>query len=202
MDADLDTICRLNGADGVTPGWRVTTRSWTARRRRVAAAPNGVATGNLNAGAVTGPKIAANAITWPNLLLDSYARIGRSLTGQSIPSATFTALVFDSIGINLGGMYNAGQPDRVTIQTAGFYVFGSGGAFATSGVGQNRMMQLSAGANLGQTSVRPSTTIPTDLTVASGNYLGAGTTLQVFVYQDSGGALQIATTSIWICRIS
>jgi hypothetical protein len=133
MDADLDTIyAAWNG--GVNTANLV---DGSVTTPKLANAPNGVTTAKLNDGAVTWAKFGGD---------QTFARVYRAANAQVIATGTFTALTFDTVVMNQGGLYNTGANDRFTVAPTGVYVFGASVEIDTSAAGARRMLLLNVGA--------------------------------------------------------
>jgi hypothetical protein len=201
MDADLDTIyAAWNG--GVATANLI---DGSVTTPKLATAPNGAGTANLNDLAVTTAKLADGAVTWPKLTLQSYARVHRN-AALSIPNNAQTAITFDTIETNVGGLFVAGSPDRFTIQQNGVYLFGGVCGLAGAAGGANRLLFIQlAGANLVEQSGPVGPTVFFAMSTIAA--LTAGQAMQLIVYQDSGGALalNVAGTpqpTFWIARMA
>jgi len=115
---------------------------------------------------------------------------------QSINSATFTALTFDSEDLDVGSMHSTvSNTDRFTVPTGGggLYLFTAFTNFSVSATGQiGLVFELN-----GTTQIGPFTTIPNNATVAGGievsflAVLAAADYIRILAYQSSGGALSV-----------
>lgn len=118
------------------------------------------------------------------------ARVRRT-TNQAVATATFTPISFDTTFYNVGGIWSAGSPTRLTAPVDGYYeVKGQvrwannttntrGLWFQKNGTG-NRIQGVYAPA---MNSLEQSTSTVIQLT--------AGDYIEVLAYQDSGGSLNI-----------
>jgi hypothetical protein len=181
--------------------------------------PTGPATGDLDgssypapviaAGKVTTAKLADGAVTFVKRGEVAQARVERSAGAgaQSIPSATSTRVVFDSILTNIGGIYSAAQPDRFTVPTAGFYLIGGTIQWAAGGVGE-RDVAIALDVNspldtwIGTVSTPPASFTMAQ-TVTTARQLTASMIVSLVAWQDSGAALNIFAGSalFWIVRV-
>lgn len=148
--------------------------------------------------------------TYPNPTLKNvgsdggFARVYRA-AAYSVPNAAMTALTFDTVVTNQGGLWAAGTPDRLTIPTTGVYLFGASVQFTSSGVGGNRrIIQLQIGAWVYAVAEGPGGMFTAANVVAAAK-LNAADTVQVFVYQDTGAALALQVAwqvpNLWACRL-
>lgn len=126
----------------------------------------------------------------------------RRTTIQSIPSGVQTAVAFDLARYDTDGMWSAGMPTRLTIQTAGRYHVGFIASFdEPTGAGSLRGASLWVNGTLVIATVvvlpRPGGS-QTQLPVVSGDYAFAvGDYLEGRVVQDSGGAVPVFSFSAW-----
>jgi hypothetical protein len=201
VDADLDTIyAAWNGNVGTANliDGAVTTAKL---------ADSAVTSVKIADGAIATVDLAAGAVTWPKLSLQTYARVFRGSSQQSIASGASTVLSYDTINVNVGGLYSAGTPDRFTIQQAGLYVFGGGFGFPPTGGGASRTAYLSTTGG-GTVAVQTGAIAPNvvNLTVATLMSLSAGEVVQLNAVQDSGAAILTATGTalphLWIARVA
>jgi Repeat of unknown function (DUF5907) len=134
------------------------------------------------------------------------ARVIRKGTAQSIPTGTWTNLTFLTAVTNVGGLYTAGAPDRLTIAQSGFYLVGAAAQFVDGpAAGTDRLMTLYEGSNqIVGFAAKP--TAYQQMAVTSGITLAAGAVLTVQVYQNSGGPLDVGAvgvteSSLWAVRV-
>jgi hypothetical protein len=118
---------------------------------------------------------------------------------QSIPDSTITVVSWNAAGANTDNMWVASQPTQLTVQTAGWYaillqdswtgatqsnrscgIMINGTSEATNGVAKNWF----AGSLNG----------PWYHQVVAYEHLAAGATIYGYVYQVSGGALNLVTS--------
>lgn len=122
------------------------------------------------------------------------ARVYRT-TGQSIPSATFTAISFDTERYDQDALWDVANPTRLTCTRAGIYLIVGAVIYATGATGQRQTgIRLNGATFLAAVNggVAVATTIfpchnPTTICqLAVGNYV------ELVAYQDSGGAVNVA----------
>lgn len=116
-------------------------------------------------------------------------------TAQSVANATWAATTFDqTLFDNYGGHSNSSNNSRYTAQVAGWYSLRCGGGWATgsagggrgSGIYKNGAFYTAGAAVAGSTNVIASTPVSKDVFLAVGDYV------ELFVWQNSGGALNTA----------
>jgi hypothetical protein len=174
----------------------------TIAAARLPVAPSGIQTANVNDGAVTAAKLAPDA----NQTLVMRATVA-SQTAQSIPTGAWTALTFAYVVQNIGGMYSAASPDRLTFQQSGYYLVGAGLPFddATgTGVRALRLSLSGFGNSLREVSVKGNPWAGFSLTQAQ--VFIAPDFLQAWAYQDSGAALNTRVPApgpmLWAVRLA
>ncbi|GAA1030811.1 MULTISPECIES: TNF domain-containing protein [Amycolatopsis] len=129
--------------------------------------------------------------------------IAKQTTGQSIPNATNTLVNFQSAAVNTDNMWNASQPNQLTIQHAGIYLLYSQtryGAVANSlseAVTTSLLVNGTAvpgNAVSTQAQIPPSIGAGTALMCISLVNLAAGSTVYLNAWQSTtGGAITLDT---------
>jgi hypothetical protein len=126
-------------------------------------------------------------------------------TTQSISNAVFTAVLFNSEDYDTGGFHSTvTNTSRFTVPSGagGLYLITANILFAANATGQRVLqVRLNGGSSgiaaiIGQQIV-PSATYSSVVMVASILTLNAGDYVEVFAYQDSGGALNIGTATAY-----
>ncbi|MEA3036821.1 MAG: hypothetical protein QOH04_2598 [Sphingomonadales bacterium] len=122
------------------------------------------------------------------------ARINHNAS-QATTTATPTVLSLNTTrranGVTVGA-------DRLTALEAGWYVVAGHVSFAANATGLRQMALKLSGASvyLGiATVLSASGAIATNLSVATVHYLAAGDYVQIEVYQDSGGSLNVLSAN-------
>lgn len=120
------------------------------------------------------------------------ARMYRS-TDQSIPNATLTQITFSAARWDTDTLTSGGT--QFTIQRAGAYRITAQVRFAANATGQRIVYIRLNGSTFLAIDSRQAVTggNPTDVTVPAEYELAAGNTVQLYVYQDSGGALNVTS---------
>jgi hypothetical protein len=135
-------------------------------------------------------------VTTANLRLPS-CRVYRS-SAQTIPNAgqtllSFTAARHDTMS-GIDPMWSAGDPTRVAIHTPGIYIATACVEFAANAAGMRTVALFDTAANqfFAIEESPPVGGDTTDLTCSSGPYyVAAATSFQVYVFQNSGAALEV-----------
>jgi hypothetical protein len=144
-----------------------------------------------------------NATGWVDLDVQQYARVTRA-TAQSIAHGTFTIVTpYTAVGSNVGGLWNAGAPDRLTIQEAGFYLVGGHVNFAQSSGGEIRSLYVQAGGlNLAPQASAKFAAATVDISAVGAIGLIASHIVQLMVYHDAGVALNVTAAELWVARVA
>lgn len=123
---------------------------------------------------------------------DISARVTRS-TAQSIANATETAISFDTVRWDTDGMWDAANATRLTCQTAGKYLIvgnvrfaGAAGGYRQAGIKINGTATYLA---IDKSSSLDSATV--DLNPVAVYDLAAGDFIELYVFQNSGGNLNV-----------
>ena len=138
--------------------------------------------------------------------------IARS-TNQSIDTATWTTLLFNSEEHDNAAMHNTtSNTDRITIPSDGIYAMGAYAIFAANGTG-TRSLQVSlnnatpgSGAIL-QTEIDGLASLAVYFNVMGTRTLSGGDILRCDVWQNSGGALNLLSSGLvsprfWCFKVS
>jgi hypothetical protein len=135
-------------------------------------------------------------VTTTNLRVPScrvYRGAAQSIASGSQTTLSFTAARHDTMsGIN--PMWTIGDPTRVVIRTPGIYIATAGVEFAASGVGERTVALLDTASNqfFAIEECVPVSGDTTDVTCTSGPfYVPAASAFQVYVFQNSGAALNV-----------
>jgi hypothetical protein len=118
---------------------------------------------------------------------------------QSIPDSVWTQITgWDTSVVNTAGVWSSGEQDRLIAQVAGTYLVQTTMQFAGSSVGLYRGLEFSVNGIRKDGSGFPGYLLPPGtgaqqmflsmsgiISLAANDYVG------VFVYQDSGGALNV-----------
>lgn len=138
-------------------------------------------------------------------LLTDYARVYNS-GAQTLTTAVEAALTFDSERWDTNNFHDTGSnTERLTIPTAGFYIFGAECRFVSNATGRRSLtVKLNAGATpLAQAIANALNGATHHLSVVGGYYFSAGDYIVPYVYQNSGGNLDTvvagnASPEFWI----
>lgn len=119
----------------------------------------------------------------------------RQTTNQSIPSATYTALLFDSEDVDSDNAHSTvTNTSRYTAQTSGWFRFDGGCSFAANATGRRILAWFKNGSiingntvMLGNAGGGATTDIPARSKLIQMN--GSTDYVELSAYQESGGAL-------------
>lgn len=143
--------------------------------------------------AITTAKLAAGAVTGPKLWTAPRCAVYHN-ANQSITNNTNTVLAFNSERWDTDGMHDTvTNNSRVTATTAGLYiihglVFWDGG----SSVGlRDQYLRVNGATIIAEKAVPPAGTNVTAVTFGTDWYLNAGDYVELLVYQNSGGSLNV-----------
>lgn len=128
----------------------------------------------------------------------------------SITTATVTALTFNSERYDNGGLHDTGSnTSRLTAPITGLYSIGASVRYAANVTGiRNTLIRLN-GATFIATDTRTATAggNATDVTLGAQYQMVAGDYVELVVFQDSGGALNVTSAGnlspeFWMHRVS
>ena len=166
----------------------------------VTLAANSVGTKQIKNNAVTAAKIKKGAVTTAKVGAIPGARVERD-AAISIPSgASSTVLSYDSTDFNVGGVYDAAKPTKMTAPVAGRYLITASARWDSNPVGR-RVIALTVNyPATGWTQIARSSVSAVWFTTAAFYpeqtaqtvyKLKAGDYVEVWVAQDSGSALDL-----------
>jgi hypothetical protein len=131
------------------------------------------------------------------------ARVYRD-SNQSIPNTTYTAVSLNTETFDVGGLWDAGSPTRLTAKIAGYYLITGDCQFAAASASAYRFLILTRNGDttagrLAET--RPPTaafdaSVPFAIDIAAVAYLDVDDYVEMWAYQDSGGNLDLLTDGI------
>ena len=131
-------------------------------------------------------------------------------TNQSITDATATSINFnteaDSWDVN--GLHDTSSDwEKIVLDVGGYYMVVANVTFASNATGNRRLyVELNgidgAGTSLGQVNARADTGGAHGLSTTVMRYFSADDTLACTVYQNSGGALDVASASLAVWLVS
>lgn len=129
------------------------------------------------------------------------ANVSQVGTMQTIPNAgSYTAMRLDAAGvaINQGGLYSSGATDRLTCKTIGTHRLTANASWTANATGTRRLIfEKNGGAVLSYGSIVNAVTggAITAQTITLEVHLVPGDYVQAMLFQDSGGSLQLASTT-------
>lgn len=117
-----------------------------------------------------------------------------SPAGSSIPNNADTAITFTTEAFDTSGMWDAGQPTRITCVQAGFYYITCNTFWNANAVGTRRIrIRLNGGATILVGDSRPTVAtagLQTDQNAPKSAWqANVGDYIEMVVYQNSGGNL-------------
>ena len=121
-------------------------------------------------------------------------------TTQSIANATPAAVTFNTESVDAFGLHAAGNPTRITIPSGfdGWWAVAGLVSFASNATGiRNLAIIANTGAYAANTSTPAISGLDHALSVSGLIRLVAGNYLELFVYQSSGGALNLQSGPIF-----
>ncbi len=154
-----------------------TPETFTAGQTLTAASMNAIS-GNLDALNDGRP----SAVTPVCILTDS---------GQSISNVTDTAITGYTETLDTDGMYDAGSPTRITINTAGVYVITANVLWSSTATRTDLYVKIDGGSATRWRDIRYSTSERNHITFTLA--FTAGQYLEAYVYQNSGGSRNAST---------
>jgi hypothetical protein len=146
---------------------------------------------------VTGAKIADGAVGTSKFGTVPGARVRHASTAVTVPSAATAVLSYDTTDFNIGGVFSAAQPTRLTAPVAGRYLISASVRWNPHANGRRtlavelngtvaQIARSNVSANWATTaSFSPEQTAETIYKLNAGDYV------EVWAYQDSGGPLNL-----------
>ncbi len=130
-----------------------------------------------------------------NFESDIGARVFNS-ANISIPDFAVTTLTFDSERFDTDAIHSATvNPGRLTARTAGKYVIVGHVAFATNAIGDRQVgIRLNGITDIGVDSRRPISLFTTQFSVPAIYELSVNDYVELRVFQNSGGALNVVAS--------
>lgn len=149
----------------------------------------------LAAGSVTGTTIANSTVTYANISPFDKARVTRGST-QLIGSGSSTAMSWTSADYQRAAadMWIVGDPTKITIKTTGKYIVTAFASFVTNTTGYRQFTIRKNGttADTDATMVNSGGADETGTSLSCQMSLTAGDYLELLVFQNSGGNLNIS----------
>jgi len=143
---------------------------------------------------LTGPKLAAGAVTADKLASQPAAGASKNATQSTVADTNLT-VTWDVEDYDLDTMFAAGQV-IMTVKTAGRYLCEATVEFAPSSTGSRAARLYKNGATIVRSTILQAATAggtsePTAVPVAAVLNLAVNDTIRILAYQTSGGALNI-----------
>jgi hypothetical protein len=118
----------------------------------------------------------------------------RRSTDQPLGDSTFTSLTFDTVLWNHQGLFDATDPDKLTIPIDGRYLISAFVSFASASSGYRRLRAVKAGSTvLFQNSAHPVQVSDTLMTFANVADLLAGDEIELQMWQNTGTTISALT---------
>jgi hypothetical protein len=124
------------------------------------------------------------------------ARVSRT-TVQSIPhgSGTYTAIAFNSEELDNDTMWSGGQATRLYINTTGYWFLSSQIAFVSNSTNYRRFVLRKNGSTVISARSKEADVHNSSMCMTALAYLYSGDYIEMLISQDSGVALNTATTT-------
>jgi hypothetical protein len=181
--------------DGTLTGAKIKDATLTGAKL----ADGAVTAAKLADAAVTEAKLADGAVAPAKMGTIPGARV-TSTAALTLTSGASSWVTFDTTDFNVGAVYNAAQPTRMTAPIAGRYLIMATVRWSPNNVGR-RILALELNhsvATIARNSVSPYSTTGTfapEQTVQVVYKLNAGDYVEVFANQDSGGDLGLQVSA-------
>lgn len=130
--------------------------------------------------------------TWQVMTGNTPAARAQRTTTQSISTGSTTAVSFGAADYNAGTMWAGGSPTRLTAPIGGVYVITAAVEFAANATGNRQVHIYQNGSEHSRITV-PSvgSGLATRVAIADTLNMAASDYVECFVFQDSGGSLNI-----------
>ena len=141
------------------------------------------------------------AIDLPKPKKDVYAEI--TAGSQSINSAAFTSISFNTEVKDTGDMFDTSIPTKIYIKTAGFYDISAFTEFATNSTGVRGIaLKINNSAYFGNVYMNAVNGATNPMITAIKKYFNAGDYIELQIYQTSGAALNSLASRFSIFKIA
>ena len=121
---------------------------------------------------------------------------------MSIPNNAGTAITFDTETRDLDGLHDGVNTDRITIKVAGVYVVTGGAYYDQAAGGGRRSLVIYKGATAYNGQSHFDITGAGYISTADEIVCAVGDILRLYVYQTSGGALNVLYARLGATRIA
>ncbi len=152
--------------------------------------------GHIADGQTAGDILYFDGTYWKRRPYNLGARVYNS-TAKSIPSGSFVVITFDSERYDTDNIHdNSTNNSRLTCKTAGVYLISFCGELPAASTGRAvAKIQVNGGTNICMMSNILTSLGPIRMNPSSIYTLNVNDYVEVFVYQESGGTLNLAATS-------